>query len=79
MAQPEKVFRQGSCSASIFANEITRNGKSIAVPKVSFQKRYKDKSGEWKTSSSLDVNDLPKAVICLSKAYDYLTSRDESE
>lgn len=79
MAQPEKVFKQGSCSASIFSNEIQRNGRSIEIPKVSFQKRYKDKDGNWKTSSSLDLNDLPKAVICLSKAYDFLTSREEGE
>lgn len=33
-----------------------------------------DKNGEWQTSSYLDTNDLPKAALVLSKAYDYLTS-----
>lgn len=74
MAQPEKVFRHGGCFASVFINEVTRDGQIRQMRSVSFQRRYMDKNGEWQSTSHLNVNDLPKAVLALNKAYDYITS-----
>lgn len=75
--QPEKTFRQGAVSASVFANGISKNGKSFDVHKVSLQRAYKDKSGQWQNTASLGTNDIPKAVIALTRAYDYLTAKGE--
>ena len=33
---------------------------------------YKDKKGEWQTTSSLRTNDLTKAAAVLNKAYEYI-------
>ena len=75
MAQPDIVFKHGHCNAAVFSKEIlTPGGRPASTHKVSFQKRYLDKNGEWQTASYLDVNDLPKAALVLNKAYDYLTS-----
>ena len=68
MAKPEISFKCGSCDAAVFENEIVTGGKTIKIKKVSFQKRYKNSDGEWKTTHSLDVNDIPKAILALSKA-----------
>ena len=78
MGKPEKSFRCGSCDAAVFENEITAGRKTIKVKKVSFQKRYKDANGDWKNTNSLDVNDLPKAILALTKAYEYLVLSDKS-
>ena len=78
MAQPEKTFRQGSCSAAVFANGIQKNGKTIQMRKVSVQRSYKDKDG-WKNTNSYGINDLPKLALVANKAYDYLTSKEGSE
>jgi hypothetical protein len=78
MGKPEKSFKCGSCDAAIFENEITVGGKTIKVKKVSFQKRYKDSDGEWKNTNSLDVNDIPKAILALTKAYEYIVLSDKS-
>ena len=72
MAQPEQRFRCGGCETAIFENEISKGGSTVKVKKVAFQKRYRNDNGEWKTTYSLDVNDLPKAILALSKAYEYL-------
>ena len=77
MAQPEKRFRCGGCEAAVFENEINRDGKKVTVKKVAFQKRYKSPSGEWKTTYSLDINDLPKAILILSKAFEFLAIGDD--
>lgn len=73
MAQPERRFKCGACEAAIFENEIRRNGKTIKLKKAAIQKRYKDSEGEWKSTYSLDKNDIPKMILALSKAYEYLT------
>lgn len=73
--KPVKIFRQGSCSASVFANEVRKNGKSFPMQKVSVQKSYKD-GDEWKNTSSYDINDLPKLALVASKAYEFLTCKE---
>ncbi len=79
MSQPEIVFRHGSCSASIFENEYQRGDDSFAVKSVNFQRAYLDRHGKWQHSSSLKLNDIPKAVLVLNKAYEYLTSNGRAE
>ena len=77
MSEPEKTFNQGSCRAAIFANEIKQDGKTAIVKKVTIQKSYKDKNGNWQNTNSFGVNDLPKLALVATKAYDYLTMKKE--
>jgi hypothetical protein len=72
MAKPETVFKVGAVRASVFQNTIEKNGQSIQLPKVVIEVRYKDKSGQWKGTNSLSINDLPKAILALQKAFEYL-------
>ncbi|MEE4264861.1 MAG: hypothetical protein V2I56_19410 [Desulfobacteraceae bacterium] len=76
MAQPERRFRCGSCEAAIFENEIERDGVKRSVKKTAIQKRYKAKDDEWKSTYSLDTHDIPKMILALSKAYEYLMLGD---
>ena len=77
MAKPEKKFQAAGIEASIFENEIQQNGKTVKIKKIAFQKRYKSDQG-WKTTYSLDINDIPKAILVLSKAYQHLVMNPES-
>ena len=77
--KPEKVFQHGAVKAAIFANEHEKDGESFVKNRISVQKVYRDKEGMFKTTTSLDVNDLPKAILVLQKAFDYLTVRHEPE
>jgi hypothetical protein len=77
MAKPEKTFKVGPVRASVFRNPIQQNGRNLLLPKVVIEVRYKDKSGEWKGTNSLSLNDLPKAVIALQSAYEYLLENKE--
>lgn len=79
MSQPEITFRHGPCSASVFENEYERGERKFAVRNVSFQRSYQDKDGNWQTTTSLKVNDIPKAVLVLNKAYEFLTSNGHVE
>ena len=79
MAQPEIVFRHGTCSAAVFENEYQRGSDSFSIKSVAFQHRYRDKNGDWQNGNSLRANDIPKAVLVLNKAYEYVTSNQKEE
>ena len=79
MSKPETVFKMGAVRASIFRNIIEKNGQSIPLPKVVIEVRYKDKTGQWQGTNSLSLNDLPKAILALQKAFEYLMEHKESQ
>ena len=74
---PEKKFSTGALVATVWQNQgVGKSGEDISYRTVSFQRRYKDPSGEWKSTSTLRVNDLPKASLVLQKAYEYLVMKE---
>ena len=79
MARPEITFKIGAVRASIFRNTAMRNGKAILFPKVLLEVRYKDKTGQWKGTNSLSLNDLPKAILALQKTFEYLMSKPSDQ
>lgn len=72
--KPEKVFKVGAVRASVFNNTIQQGGKDVTISKVILEVRYKDKAGEWKGTHSLSLNELPKAILALQMAYQWLTT-----
>ena len=79
MTQPENVFKIGAVRASVFRNTIVKAGQSIPLPKVVIEVRYKDKAGNWQGTNSLSINDLPKAILALQKAFEYLMEHKDSK
>ena len=77
--KPERVFQHGGVKAAIFVNEHEKDGESFTKESISVQRVYRDREGKFKTTTSLNVNDLPKAILVLQKAFDYLTVRHEPE
>lgn len=74
---PEKKFSTGALVATVWQNQgKSKEGDNVSYRTVSFQRRYKDNSGEWQSTSTLRVNDLPKASLILQKAYEYLVMRE---
>ncbi|MBW2973355.1 hypothetical protein KY346_03100 [Candidatus Woesearchaeota archaeon] len=79
MNKPEKKYKAGAISATVWKNEGQKNGKTFAFHTISIGRNYKDKDGEWKNSSSLRPADLPKAALVLNKAYEYLIMSSAEE
>lgn len=70
---PEKKFRAGAVSATVWKNDRQRaTGETFSYHTISLERRYKDQSGTWKSASSLRLQDIPKAALVLNEAYRYL-------
>jgi hypothetical protein len=76
---PEKKFKAGAISATIWKNEVNKDGKSMTFRTVSLDRNYKDKDGNWKTTHSMRSMDLPKATLVLNKAYEFIVTMDGDE
>ena len=77
---PEKKFRAGVVSATIWQNKgVGGDGKSITYRTVSFQRSYKDRNGTWQNANSLRINDLPRASVVLQKAYEYIIMNGQGQ
>ncbi|MBP7052850.1 MAG: hypothetical protein KBE65_17725 [Phycisphaerae bacterium] len=77
MVKPEISFKVGAVRASVFRNIVVNNGRQIPLPKVVIEVRYKDKTGQWNGTNSLSLNDIPKAILALQKAFEYLTQHKD--
>ncbi len=75
--RPAKVFRSGACSACLFFNRVTLDGKEVEKPSVSFAKLYM-KHGLVKKTTSLRQEDLPSAILVLGQAHEWLAEMEES-
>jgi hypothetical protein len=73
MAKPEISFKVGAVHASVFRNMVVNNGKMVPLFKVVIEVRHTDKTGRWNGTNSLSLNDIPKAILALQKAFEYLT------
>jgi len=73
--KPEKVFRVGSVSGSVFVNEIETEGGKRKIRNVNLQRRYRD-GDEWKSSSSFGLGDLPQAIEVLRRSLDYVAAQE---
>jgi len=77
MSQPIKTYRAGGISAKIWENQTIKPDGAVSVyHTISIERSYQDKEGNWKSTNSLRINDLPKAQLVLKKAYEALVLRE---
>ena len=76
-AKPVKKYKVGGVQAAIWENQaLNPQGQQETFHSVTMERRYKDKEGNWKTSESFRAGDLPKAILLLSKAYEFVALKE---
>ena len=62
---------------SLVVSLIVLGVSQFITPDYSSQ-AYTDKDGNWKSTNSMRINDLPKAALVLNKAYEYLVIKQDA-
>lgn len=71
--QPVKKFKVGAVQVAVWENKVAnRDGSEELLHSATIERRYKDAKGNWQSSGSLHAADLPKAILALSKAYEFV-------
>ena len=78
---PEKKFRAGAISATVWQNQgqNKKTGEATTYRTISLQRGYKDKNDQWQNTGSMRINDLPRAALVLTKAYEYLVTARQQD
>ena len=76
---PVAKFRAGQVSSAIWENEVQMSRGTVKMLKATVQRRYKDKSGTWKSSTSFGRNEIPLAIHCLQKAFEKIIQTQNEE
>lgn len=66
---PDRKFRSGGITATVWKG-ISEKGTSYF--NIQLSKSYKDKDNNWKTTGSFKDYEVPKAMVLLQKAYEYV-------
>ena len=72
MAKPERTFKIGACSASVFVNNA-QGGRQFRS--VSLQRRYKQ-GDNWKSATAFTLDEIPNALAVLHLAMSYIAEQD---
>ena len=73
--RPARRFKAGSVYASVWETTRERDGRTTTRYSVTICKRYRDKEGAWRNSTSFFPNDLPRVQYVAGKAFDYVNSQ----
>ncbi len=72
--KPIKRFHAGSVTASIWQDEaVGRNEEPYAVFSVRVERRYKDASGTWQTTTRFGRDDLADLELVAFKAREFIS------
>ena len=75
-SKPEKVFRIGAISASIFVNKVGEGDSQRSVRNVSVQRNFKADDGNWKSTNSFGLAELSQLKQIVELAAEYVTSME---
>lgn len=76
MNHPEITYRSGAVTASVFLNTIDGEDGARKRRNVRLERRYRTAEGEWKSTSSFGLAELPQAMAVLQLALDYVASKE---
>ncbi len=76
--KPIKRFRAGAINASVFENANMVKGVETKMYNLVVSKTYKNKEDNWKSTNSFSVfYELPKVILVLQKAYEFVVMTSE--
>lgn len=77
--KPVKSYKAGSVEASVWRQEVEKNGHTILRHSVCIQKQFKNKEGKWQNSNYFFPEDLPKLELVTKKAFECVSLKESEE
>ena len=67
--RPIRVYDAYPVKLAIWQRTVESATGSKLMRSATFERVYRDQSGKWQTSRSLNVEDLPKAMMLAQRAF----------
>ncbi len=79
MTGPVKKYTAGGVACCLWENQINVDGRPKAVLKATVERRYKDASGQWKSTGSFDRYQIPIVCHLLQKAFEDMLGESDGQ
>ena len=76
---PIKVIRVGGISASVWKDDVEKDGATVVRHSVRIQKRFRQDDGEWKNTDYFFPEELPRLQLVTAKAFEYISLKESEE
>ncbi len=73
--RPIESFREGDINVSVWEREV----KGRVFQSCSFERSYKDSTGQWRYTRYFGLDDLGRVITLAKRAADYLESKVNAE
>ena len=77
--RPEKEYRCGGISASVWSNDVEKDGRTTVRHSISIQKRYRDENGNWQTAKSWFPEELGRLRLVIEKCMEYCMLQETAD
>jgi len=77
--KPVAIFKFGSVSAAVFADEVKTAKGTATVHNVSLRRSYQDAQKAWHSTHTLRPRDLLPASFALLKCYEFIAGASDDE
>jgi len=78
-SKPVKDFRSGGIQASVWRNEVERNGQTVVRHSVRIQKQFRTEGGDYENTDYYFRDDLPKLILVAQKAFEYIALKESKD
>ena len=77
--KPIKDFRAGNIQASVWRNEVHKDGETVVRHSVRIQKQYRKEDGDYENTDYYFPNDLPKLILVAQDAFRFITLKESKD
>lgn len=78
-SKPIKDFRAGNIQASVWRNEVQKDGQTVVRYSVKIQKQFRKDDGDYQETNYYFRDDIPRLILVSQKAFEFIALNESKE
>jgi hypothetical protein len=78
-SKPIKNFRSGNIQASIWRNEVDKEGQTVVHHSVRIQKQFRNDEDNYQETNYYFREDIPRLILVAQKAFEFISLSESKE
>jgi hypothetical protein len=78
-SKPIKDFRAANIQASVWRNEVEKEGQTVVRHSVRIQKQFRKEDGNYEDTNYYFRDDLPRLILVAQKAFEFIALKESKD
>jgi len=78
-SKPIKDFRASNIQASVWRNEVQKDGQTVVRYSVKIQKQYRKDDGDYQETNYYFRDDIPRLILVAQKAFEFIALNESKD